>query len=266
MPELEDQLSALATAIAWPPSPPDLWGGVSRRLTEGQERGQGQGRRAPRWQTRWALAAAAVLLIVATLLAYTPARDAIAGWLNLHTTIHRTENPPTPSPLPSGPLGARLELGTQTSLDGAQRQVGWSIVVPSSLGAPDEVYVKLPPSGPSGGMVTLVYTARPGIRTTGLTGVAVLVTEARGRINEQYFQKTLGGDVNIESVSVGGHSGFWISGQPHTFAFSDAEGNPYFDTLRLATDTLIFDNGGTLVRIEGQMSKEQAIQIARSMT
>ena len=115
-------------------------------------------------------------------------------------------------------------------------------------------------------MVTLVYTARPGIRTTGLTGVAVLVTEARGRINEQYFQKTLGGDVNIESVSVGGHSGFWISGQPHTFAFSDAEGNPYFDTLRLATDTLIFDNGGTLVRIEGQMSKEQAIQIARSMT
>src|SRR5207248_4187935 len=125
--------------------------------------------------------------IVRTVTACPPARDAIAGWLNLPTTIPETENPPAPSPLPSGPLGARLALGTQTSLDGAQRQTGWSIVVPSSLGAPEEVYVKLPPSGPSGGMVTLVYTARPGIRTTGLTGVAVIVTEARGRINEQYF-------------------------------------------------------------------------------
>src|SRR2546430_4745805 len=164
MPELEDQLSALATAIAWPPAPPDLWGGVSRRLTEGQGRGQGQGRRAPRWQTRWALAAAAVLLIVATLLAYTPARNAIAGWVNLHTTILRTQNQPTPSPRPSGPLGERLGLGSPTTLKQAQGQVKWTIQVPSSLGPPDEVYLKLPPTGPSGGEVTLAYAQRPDIQ------------------------------------------------------------------------------------------------------
>jgi hypothetical protein len=64
---------------------------------------------------------------------------------------------------------------------------------------------------------------------------------------------------------VNGHQGWWISGQPHIFMFSDANGNPYFDTLRLATNTLIMDNGGTIVRIEGDMTKAQALQIARSL-
>jgi hypothetical protein len=256
MPDLENQLISLGGAIEWPATPPHLWGGVRRSRTEGVSG----------WNTRWALAAAAVIVIVATLLAYTPTRDAIAGWLNLHTIVHRTQNPPTPSPLPSGPVGERLGLGTKTTLDGAQGQVGWSIVVPSFLGAPDEVYVKVPPGGPSGGEVTLVYVSRTDIRPTGITGVSVLVTEARGQVNEQYFGKVLGPDVTIEQVSVNGHAGWWISGKPHDFAFTDAQGNFYSDTLRLATNTLIFDDGGTLVRIEGDMTEAQAIEIARSLT
>ena len=187
MPDLENQLMSLGGAIEWPATPAHLWGGVRRSRTEGVSG----------WNTRLAMAAAAVLVILATLLAYTPTRDAIAGWLNLHTIIHRTQNPPTPSPLPSAPVGERLSLGTQTTLDGAQRQVGWNIVVPTSLGAPDEVYVNLPPSGPSGGEVTLVYVQRQDIRPTGLTGVSVLVTEARGRVNEQYFGKVLGSDATV---------------------------------------------------------------------
>src|SRR5262245_7272 len=114
MPDLEEQLLSLGEAIDWPPTPPRLWGGVSRRPTEGRVF-----RLVP---SRWVLAAAAVLLIVATLLAYTPSRDAIAGWLDLHTTIHLVPHPPTPSPLPPGPLGQRLGLGNATSLDGAQSQ------------------------------------------------------------------------------------------------------------------------------------------------
>ncbi len=45
---------------------------------------------------------------------------------------------------------------------------------------------------------------------------------------------------------------------------TDAAGNPYTATLRLATNTLIFDNNGTIVRIEGDMTKAQALQIAAS--
>ena len=258
MPDLEEQLTALSTAIEWPETPPRLWvhGRPSRAV--GQR---------PYWlsSNRWALAAAAILLIVATLLAYTPTREAIANWLNLHTTILRTQNPPTPTPLPSGPLGERLHLGNPTTLGQAESQVRWKIELPSSLGPPDEVYLKLPPTGPSGGEVTLVYGQRPDIKTSGVTGVSVLVTEVRGETNEIYFQKMLGPDVTVEQVTVNGHQGYWIEGNPHNFAFTASDGSVYSDTLRLATNTLIFDDNGTIVRIEGDLSKAQALQIAGSL-
>lgn len=255
MPDLEQELTALALSIDWPPTPPDLWGGVSPRLTE-QRRD---------WRTGWALAAAAVLLIVATFLAYTPSREAIAGWLDLHTSIHLVQHPPTPSPLPPGQLGANLDLGSPVTLEQAQSQVSWKIAVPASLGRPDAVYVKQPPSGPSKGEVTLVYAVRSGIPASTQTGVAVLVTEARGAVNEIFFQKVLGPDTTIEQVSVRGHAGYWIAGHPHVFAFTDANGNFFSESMRLATSTLVFDDNGTIVRIEGDMTKDQAMQIANSL-
>ena len=260
MPELEDQLASLSTAIDWPPTPRfdvptggDLAAGVRRRRITVRD-------------TRWALAAAAVLVIVATLLAYTPTRVVIAGWLNLHTVITRTQHLPTPSQRPSGTAGAGLQLGDQTTLAGAQGQVDWTVIVPPSLGSPDTVYVKRPPSGPSGGMVTLVYARRAGIPVTGATGVSVLVTEARGQVNEIFFQKFVANQGTVVQVTVNGHAGYWISGQPHEFAFTAADGTVYVDTLRLATNTLIVDDAGTLIRIEGEMPEQQAIEIARSMT
>ena len=264
MPELEEQLAALATAIEWPRTP-DLKVVLPIHGEVAGEAGR-RGWRLP--QSRWALAAAAVLLIVATLLAYTPTRNAIADWVNLHTVFHRSETPlPSPTPLPSGRPGQYLNLGTAVTLDEARHSgIEWKILLPASLGQPDAVYVKLPPDGPSGGAVSLVYGERSDIKPSGLTGVSVLVTEARGRVNEQFFQKTLGPDVTIEQVTIDGHSGYWISGRPHNFVFTAADGTPYFDTLRLATNTLVYDDGGTVVRIEGDLSKEQAIQIARSIS
>jgi len=265
VPELEEQLTFLAAAIEWPPTP-NLSGRQLHLPARVEVAPEVRGRRRPLWQTRWALAAAAVLVIVATLLAFTPTREPSAGWLNLHVTINRVQNLPTPSPLPSAPLGRRLGLGDPTTLAAAQSHLGWKIQVPASLGAPDEVYLMPPPpTGPSGGEVTLVYSKRPDIPVSGLTGVSLLVTEARGMINENYFQKTLGPDVDIEQVTVGGHTGYWISGHPHNFVFTDADGNPHNDTLRLATNTLLFDDNGTLVRIEGELTKDQAIKIATSI-
>lgn len=263
MPELGDRLTALTPALDWPPTPdlaPAVMENVQVRIVPIPAR---SGR--PRWRTRWALAAAAVLLIVATLLAYTPTREVIAGWLNLHTTINRVQTLPTPSPLPSGPLGKRLGLGDPTTLAAAQSQTSWKILVPSSLGAPDEVYVQEPSIAPSAGEVTLVYAQRHDIPVSGFTGVSVLVTQARGRVDEVYFQKTLSDDVKIEAVTIGGHAGYWISGHPHTFVITDPSGEPYPETLRLATNTLILDDNGTIVRIEGQMTRDKAIKIASSL-
>lgn len=253
MPDLEEQLADLASAIAWPPTP-------NLNPIHGEVLGE-----ARRWGRTLALVAAAVLVVVAALLAVPPTRDAIASWLNLHTLIHRTNNVPTPSPQPSGPLGQRLGLGTPTTLSAAQGSVTWQIALPSSLGQPDEVYYQAPPTGPSGGEVTLVYSSRAGIESSGETGVAVLITEARGRVDEPFFGKMLGPDTTLVKVSVGGHQGYWIAGQPHVFFFIDAEGNFRNETMRLATNTLIFDDGGTIVRIEGDLTKDQALQIGASM-
>jgi hypothetical protein len=144
--------------------------------------------------------------------------------------------------------------------------MSWHVVVPSKLGEPDEVYVQLPPEGPAKGEVTLVYSTRPGIPVAGETGVAVLVTAAQGTVDTNFFGKMLGPDTTMQEVTVGGHRGYWLAGSPHIFFFVDTSGKFRNETLRLATNTLILDVGGTVVRIEGKLTKAQALEIAASLS
>jgi hypothetical protein len=257
--DLEQRLVLLRAEIDWPATPA-LAARVRARI---QEPAAAQ---RPWFQSRWALAAAAVLVVLAALLAYTPSREAIASWINVHTIFNRVNQLPTPSPLPSGPIGKRLGLGNPTTLDQAQSKLGWHILVPASLGPPDEVYLQLPPDGPPQGEVTLVYKSRPGLKTAGETGVAVLVTEANGAVDTQIFGKMLGPGTTLDEVTVNGHKGYWIAGQPHVFFFIDADGKFRDETLRLATNTLIIDDNGTVVRIEGDLTKTQALGIAASLS
>ncbi len=280
MAELEQQLTSLGGGLDWPPTP-DLAGrihlparrAVGKRRWETYLPARRGGGAQRRWGgasgiyvgRRWALAAVAVLIALATLAAYPPSRDAIANWLNVHTSIQRVPHLPTPSPQPPGPLGERLGLGGRTTLAGARKQVAWPIVLPSSLGQPDEVYLQLPPDGPSQGEVTLVYSSRPDIPVSGETGVAVLVTEARGSVDTNFFGKMLGPGTTLEVVAVAGHQGYWIAGAPNVFFFTDSNGDVRNETMRLATNTLILDEGGTVVRIEGNLTKAQALQVAASL-
>ena len=258
MAELEQELTALAPAIDWPATP-HLAARVTDRLAIPV-------RPAPRWYSRrLAVAAAAVIVAGAALFAYSPSRDAIAGWLNLHAIIERVQSPPSPSPLPPGPLGKRLGLGNPTTLGAARAGTEWAIAVPSALGLPDEVYVQQPPDGPPQGEVTLVYRPRPGIPAAPQTGVGVLITEARGAVATNFFGKMLGPNATLEEVTVGAHQGYWISGTPNVFFFIDANGDFRNETMRLAANTLILDDGGTVVRIEGDLTKAQALQIAASL-
>ena len=259
MPELEEQLVALGRELAWP-STPDMAARVRSRIGA-----QIVVLRVPWYQSRWALAAVAVAIALTALLAYNPTREAIANWVNVHVLFQRVNVLPTPSPRPPGPLGERLGLGGRTTLSGAQVNVKWPVIIPVSLGSPDEVYLQLPPDGPTLGEVSLVYSTRPGIAVSGTTGVAVLVTEARGKVNENFFSKMVGSDATIEPVTVGGHHGYWVAGSPHVFIFLDANGNFRDETMRLATNTLILDEGGTVVRIEGNLTKALALEIAASL-
>jgi hypothetical protein len=262
--ELEARLRTLSKELEWP-STPDL----SKRVVAVIAAQKALPlpvtaiRPGPWYQDRWAIAAAAVILALAALLAYQPSRDTIANWLNLHTRIQQVPVLATPSPLPPGPLGERLGLGGYSTLPKASAAVKWHLLVPSSLGQPDEVYLQS--DGPPQGEVTLVYSSRAGIPTSAQTGVGVLVTEARGALNTDFFGKTLGPDTTMDPVTVAGHQGYWFAGAPHVFVFIDAAGNPRFETSRLATNTLLIDVGGTIVRIEGDLTKDQALQIAAAL-
>jgi len=252
---LERQLRSLSDDLAWPATP-NLAPLVRRQIAS-----------RPRWfENRWALAAAVVIIALGVLLANPPSRNAIANWLNLRTHIQQVPHLQTPTPLPSGPIGKRLGLGDATTLPAARASVTWHVLVPSSLGMPDEVYVDLPPVGPAGGEVTLVYATRQGIPASNLTGVAVLVTEVQGKITSESFGKVLGEGATLEPVTVAGHAGYWIAGTPHVFYFIDAAGSVRYETLRLAANTLLIDEGGTILRIEGDLTKAQALKIAASLS
>lgn len=254
MADLETTLDALADAIAWPATP-DLRIAVRRAIVV-----------RPRWyERRWALAAVAVIAVAGLLLAYTPTRTAIADFVNLHTAITHTSTLPTPSAGPAGPIGARLGLGNPTTLAGAKAGVVWRVLVPSSLPRPDEVYLQIAGDAPSGGEVTLVYGPETGLPVAGATGATVLITEARGRVDELFFGKIIASGTTITPVTVAGNDGWWISGSPHEFFFVDANGQVRAETLRLATNTLVLNIGGTVVRIEGSLSEQQAEQIAASL-
>ncbi|MDQ6879300.1 MAG: hypothetical protein M3082_16720 [Candidatus Dormibacteraeota bacterium] len=261
MPELsslEQQLAGLTRNLEWPATP-NLGPAITQRI------GQHVAPRRPWFESRWAMAAAVVILATAALLAYSPSRDAIANWFNLHTRIQQVPRLATPSPAPPGPLGTRLGLGSQTTLSSASIAVAWHVLAPSNLGQPDEVYLQLPTLGPPQGEVTLVYAARTGIPTSGQTGVGVLITEARGAVNTDFFGKTLGPDATLQEVTIAGHHGYWIAGQPHVFFLIDSNGNTRDETLRLATNTLLIDFEGTIVRVEGDLTKAQALEIASSL-
>jgi hypothetical protein len=264
MPELEQQLTALGSALEWPPTPdiqlPAMRGGRAPLA-------------APGWGgpvssvPRWALAAAAAIVIAAAgLVAFPPSREAIANWVNVHTIFQRVTQLATPSPQPPGPLGRRLGLGGLTTLPDAQKHISWRIAIPSALGQPDEVYLQPPPDAPALGEVTLVYATRPGIPVAGQTGVSVMVTEARGAVDQNFFGKMIGPGTTLEGVTVAGHQGYWISGPLNEFFFTDANGNFRNETVRLAANTLILDYGGTVIRIEGNLTKAQALQIAASLS
>jgi hypothetical protein len=255
--ELEERLNALGRELDWPATP-DLARVVSMRIKAPTVANR------PWYLSRLALAAAAVLVALAALVAYTPSREAIARFLNLHTLIQRQSQIPTPSPLPPGPLGQRLGLGGQTTLANARSALKWHLLVPASLGQPDEVYLQAA-GGPPQGEVTLVYSTAPGINPSGQTGVSVLVTEATGAADTNFFGKMIGPDNTLEEVTVNGHQGYWIAGKPHIFFMIDANGLSWNETLRLGTNTLIIDDGGIVIRIEGDMTKDQALAIAQSL-
>jgi hypothetical protein len=181
-----------------------------------------------------AIALAVLVVAIGAVLAVPPARTAILDWLGLRgvSIVRVDELPPTPAI-------ERLDLGRQVTLEEAPL---W-LLVPDD--EPDRIYV-------GNGRVSLLWGAPDRVQ--------LLLTEFRG---EAFIEKLIEPDVRVERVTVNGEPGAWLE-EPHVVIFKDLRGRMRQSTARLAGKTLLWQHGEVTLRLEGDLSKEEALRIART--
>jgi hypothetical protein len=274
--DLEEALADLAASLEFPPTP-DLAAAVAARLDQAparrpaataRRRGRLAGLAGPIGRSGWRRLAvaglAAVLLAAAVLVASPGTREAVARRLGLRGVGVELGGPPPPT-VTTRP-GERLDLGLgeRVTLEEARRRVGFPVLVPGADGFRQPAAVFVDQAVPTGGRVDLVYRARPGLPASPFTDVGLLVTEFRGQPTPEFLKKvtTLG---MVQEVTVGGEPGYWFSGEPHFFTYRDAAGNLRDEQTRLAGNTLVWQRGELTLRIEGELSRQEALRIAESM-
>jgi hypothetical protein len=229
MAELETVLRQLGGEVAFPPTP-DLASAIRGHLDR------------PRFRhRRVAIALVAVLIVaIGAVFAVPQARTAILDWLGLrNVSVVRVEK------LPAVPAHGNLDLGQRVTLDDAKRRAPW-LLVPD--GTPDSVWVteSLP-----GGKVSLLWGTPSNVR--------LLLTEFTGRT---YIEKVIDGDTRVERVKIG-DAGAWFQGS-HVVMFQDREGRFRESHARLARNTLVWQVGDVTLRLEGGLTKGEALRIART--
>ncbi|WFE40727.1 hypothetical protein [Micromonospora sp. WMMD998] len=240
MDELERELRDLP---AWlePAAPPDVTAAVRARLAAPPPR-------SPRRRWRYWLAAALAALLVAAL---PPGRaalaDAVAGLLRFSgVVIDTSATPPPPTGAPSPLPGQR-----PVALVQAQRQVRFPIRVPARLGVPERVLVADPDGAGAHRVASLLWR-----------GGAVRLDAFDGSLDIAFHKQAAGTDVTFTSVH--GDFAIWVGG-PHTLAYVDRGGTVRLATARLSAATLIWQDAGVSYRLEGDLTRDEALDIAGSL-
>ena len=234
MAELEQELRGLAAWIEFPPTP-DLTGAVRGRLPA----------RARRRRRGLAIAIALAAVAVGVAFAVPPARTAILRFFHLgavHVERVGTLPPARERPLATG-------LGPPLSLAQAERRSGLRLQLPASGTRPRHAYAH-------DGLLAVVLRA-PG-------GAPVLLAEVRAS-SFGFVKKIAGGATTIEGVDVDGRPGLWISGAAHVVLYEDRFGRVRSQTLRIAGNVLAWQRGELTLRLEGPLSKREALVLARSI-
>jgi hypothetical protein len=243
MAELEHALRTIGRELDFPATP-DLTGRVRRRLAEGE-----RPRRTFMSRRAVVIALAALAVSVGAVLAVPPARSTVFDWLGIGSVTIRyvEELPPVSKATPD------LGLGERVSLSEARRLAGYPIRVPTvdGLDDPPKVYYRDDPAR----QVAFLYGSEDEPK--------LLITQANA---EGAVQKLVGAGTQVELVVVEpGTAGAWLSGAKHGLFYPGGEVHGE-EPFRLVGNALVFETRArTTVRIEAEISKAEAIRIARSM-
>ena len=93
--------------------------------------------------------------------------------------------------------------------------------------------------------------------------VGVVVGEFVGSLDSDVITKVLGGGSDIQRVDVNGLPGLWIDGSPHELLIRDVDGAMV--TRRFAGNTLLWQDGDVIRRIEGTATLDEALELAASV-
>ena len=252
---LERTLSEIGARLDGPKR--DLWPAVRTRIAE---------RRARPWWSRLALdrttlapvaATLAIILVAAFLL--TPDLAARAAQVLRLPGVQIYQVPQTPTASSTSPAltfaGQRVTTAAEAS-----RIAGFTVRTPAALGDPSAIYVETAPV-----RVTIVYESVKGIPISPQAGVSAIVVEFKGSLETQIMAKATGPGTTLDAVPLGGGVAYYLAGQPHQFFFFDPAGNMQPETLRLAGNTLLWQDGGVTYRLEAQVSLQEAVRIASTL-
>ena len=231
MNELERRLQELGGEIAYPATP---------RFELGLDR------RPARVALLRPLALGFAILVVALagVLAFSPgARSAFLEIFRIRgATVERVDS------LPALPA-QRIDFGERVSREAAEGRAGFRLL---DLGEePDAIFVR------PDGLVSMVYgdPERP----------RLVLSQARGAIYDGFVKKTGGRGTTIDEVTVDGEPGLFVDGDEHFVMFRDEYGFISDEETYLAGTVLLWNRGDKLLRLEGDLTRAEALELAESV-
>jgi hypothetical protein len=230
--ELEQRLHRLGQELEYPQQP-DVAPAVLARID----------RRPFPWHVV-AIALAVVAVAIAAAFAVPQARTTILKWFHLRgVTVERVET--LPSAVERSQAGG---LGRPLSRGEAERVVGFELALPPVAGdGPRRVYVL------DDALATVVLHAY---------GRSILLSEYRAA-NFDVLKKSSAGKTVVEFVRVDGKEGLWLEGEPHTLSYLNRRGEFTERTVLIRGNVLVWIHGPLTLRLEGKLTKAQALALAR---
>jgi hypothetical protein len=225
LPDLERDLALLAVFVDMPEER-DLVSAVRARLRQ-------PSRRQVPWRRAAGIAALVLVVGVAATMAVPDARTAVLRFLGIKgATVIRVDDLPPAATKPP-------EFGESVQLAEAERVVGFRPLLVDGR-TPDDVRInRFSPF-----FVVLLY---------GEPGVRLRLTEMVGGAIEKYALA----EQRVERVEVDGEPGIWVEGR---HVVSEPLGLP-----RLSGNVILWEQAGMTLRLEGRFTKEQALELARSV-
>jgi len=231
--ELEQRLVALGRELDLP-FEPEVAPAVLERL---------EGRRPFPWRPV-VLAFAVAVIAMGTALSVPEARSAILRFFHLGgASVVRVETlPPAVERSQAGGLGEPLPRAE------AERRVGFRLLLPPSAGdAPVHVL--------RDSLASVVVRAE---------GRTVLLSEFRSR--PEALRKVVGPETRVEAVQIEGEPGLWIGGGgPHVLTYFDRDSRYREQPILVHGNVLLWVRGPLTLRLEGRLTKVQALELARQV-